>query len=208
MNERSSRAVAKHAASCVLAVVALTAGCSDDDRPSSSPPPADVPAQDASTGFDAASITPRPDLCEGLARQGDAVPELELRGDAPAPLGGTIVPGTYDLAELYAYAGEQPGGSDEETPGSKITGRAGQGTLVVTQYEMRFLEARGAAESDAKAWPEQARAVLYRVDGTSLVSTAVCPTTALPVSLPFSAVGTGLAIFVDPTHREVYTLRP
>ena len=165
-------------------------------------------------GPDAASITPRPDLCQGMTRGGDVVLEVALTGDPPPPLGGTIELGTYDLVEMNAYApaqtldgGSEDGGPEDggpEGPPNGPTGRSAQATIIVTQFEMRVIEARGPTGA---LGPEAARASLYRVDGTNILSTSVCPTTALPAPIAFSAVGTGLALFTDGTHRELYTKR-
>lgn len=199
---------------CIVAA-ALATACSDD-----APPAAGTAGSSGSSGLpaeggtgpgatsDAAGITPRPDLCQAATSGGDRVSELELPGEPPPPLGGTIAPGTYDLVELNAYADPKaPADAGEEGPQSRPTGQAAQITIVVTQNELRFLEARGPADSEAGWAPATARAMLYRTDGTSLVMTAVCPATAAPAGLPFSAVGNGFALFVDPSHRQLFVAR-
>lgn len=197
--------------SVVWLVVGLASACSDDDKSSSSSsgfvPDGSASTTEASTGVDAATITPRPDLCQGLKRETDPVQELELLGDAPAPLGGTIAPGTYDLAELTAYGYVRDADAGDEAPSSRLTGKAAQITLIVTKFEMRRIEARGAANSDTATWPEKTSAVLYRTTGTDILGTGVCPETSLPAPTAYSAVGTGLALFVDKTHRELFVLR-
>ncbi len=195
---------------CALALPALLAACSDDGAiaPGADSGGIASDANSDASGFDAASITPRPDLCEGLSRGGSLVPEIGFLGPGPPPLGGTVVAGTYDLSELDLY--DDPGlpdaGQDggEGSPNTRLTGQAAQITIVVSEFAIRTVEARGGAGGLP---PERTRAVLYRVDRTSLVMTEVCPSTALPVSVSFSAVGGGLAIFTDPKHRELYVRR-
>lgn len=206
-----SRAIA----ACGLIVVTLlastiAAACSDSASVGPGPPPSDGGASfEAQAPDAAASIELQPNLCEGLSRGGDPVPELAIADNPPTPLGGTVIQGTYDLAELNVYTGPPDAGSDdggEPPPATHLTGQAAQITVVVSEFAMRTVEARGTSE-DGGLSPERTHAVLYRVDGTSLLATAVCPTTAAPVPLPFTAVGGGLAIFVDATHRELYVRR-
>lgn len=194
----------------LLLLVAIgAAACSGDDDGSTpvTPPVVDGGSRpDVTTGPDAASITPRPELCEGLALGADAISELELASDPPAALGGEILPGTYDLTELNVYAGPQPEPTDggERPPSTRLTGQAAQATIVVSEFALRTIETSGAAGALPAA---RASAVLFRIAGTSLVETAVCPTTALPVSRSYSAVGNGLAIFYDAKHRALYVRR-
>ena len=44
----------------------------------------------------------------------------------------------------------------------------------------------------------------YEVDGTSLKRTKTCPGATSDDVVPFTAAGAGLALFVDPQHRELY----
>lgn len=210
----TGRSSAPRLAAAAAGLAFVLMACGDDGTPppttgvTGGPEDAALAATDGSA-VDAASITPRPDLCMGLTRGGDAVPEIEVRGNSPPPLGGTIAPGTYDLRELTAYAGDAADGTDpEDVPSSRLTGKAAQITVLVTDNSLRFVEARGAmTEQVATLAPETTRATLYRVEASSLVMTAVCPATAAPSPVSFSAVGTGLAIFPDGKHRELYGLR-
>jgi hypothetical protein len=193
-------------------IACVLVACSDSSDGPNTPRPLDPDAagQPEAKAPDAASIRPRPELCQGLARGGPQIAELELATNPPAALGGTVLRGTYDLVELNVYAGPPPAGSSggEGPPTTRVTGQVAQITLLVTEFELRSVEARAAAaDGDAGLAAERSRAVLYRIDGTSLVETEVCPKTALPVSVPFSAVGGGLAIFTDAKHRELYVRR-
>lgn len=204
-----SRGVCVAASVVTLAMLGCVLAACSDPSSGTNTPPTRIDAGEVleARAPDAASIRPRPELCQGLALGADPIPELELASDPPPALGGTIIQGTYDLAELDVYAGPAPAGSSsgDEPSGSRLTGQAARITIVITEFERRAVEARGAA---AGLGAERSRAVLYRVDGTSLVETEVCPATALPVAVPFSAVGGGLALFTDAKHRELYVRRP
>jgi len=197
-----------------LSLAATSAGCSDDDRPAGQAGSisGDAAFSEASTSPDAlAVITERPDLCQGLAFGGDPIAELELQGEPPPPLGGTLAAGTYDLVQVDSYLGEAPDvdAGDDDPPTTRFTGAALRGTLVVTANELRFVEAQGTfADSVATMGPESTRASLYRVEGTSIVQTRVCPTAAGPAPLPFSAVGGGLALYRSSARRELWVIRP
>lgn len=167
-------------------------------------------ADGGDAGPDASVITPRPDLCEGLSLDTDRVPEIEYYDDPPPALGGEVQAGTYELTELAVYAGEDArpepdGGADPPT--ARFTGRAAKGTMILTEFEMRIIEALGQ-DSEGGLGPPESRASLYRVDGANILATSVCPTTALPAPIPFSAVGDTLALFPDPKTRMLYRLRP
>jgi hypothetical protein len=192
------------------AALALLAACSDASSHASSTLPVsnDAGGVAEAGGPDAASITPRPALCEDLERSGDVVPEQELPGEPPPAVGGTILPGTYDLIELDAYrGGSGPIDDAGEPPSTRPTGRAAQVTIVVGEFSMSTVEARGTSEPGGLG-PERAQAVLYRVDGASIIGTAVCPTTALPARSSFSAISESLVLLPDTTHRELYRRRP
>lgn len=192
------------------ALVLALAACSDDDgnpapAGSSGTPPVTVDGG-RTPEASVSQITPRPDLCEGLTLGGDPVSELRLSGEPPPPLGGALAPGTYDLVELDEYTGASPDpDAGEDAPTSGTTGRQAQASIVLTQFELRVAEARGAVGAQGE---KQARALLYRTEGNYLIGTAVCPSTALPASMAYSAVGNGFAIFPDARHRELYVLRP
>ncbi|MDB4944632.1 MAG: hypothetical protein JWP97_4166 [Labilithrix sp.] len=197
-------------AALLLVTVAVAACSGGDDNPavstSSSSSSGGATADAGEGGVDAASIKPRPDLCEGLSLVEGEVPERLLPGEAPAAAGGTVETGTYDLVELNAYesaAGADAGG-EGEVPSTRLTGRAGQSTLVVDDFSLSTIETYGNTGALA---PPTSAGVLYRIDGSSLVETAVCPSTALPVRAAFSAFPGGLALFPDPLHRRLFHRR-
>jgi len=198
-----------------LAAVSLSVVAACSDGPSVNPSPAlsggDAGPSSEGGGPDAASITPRPELCSGVVPGGPIVQEMDLPGDAPAPVGGPVAQGTYDLIELDVYRGAAPldaGTVDSggEPPTTQRTGKTAQKTIVVGEFTMSFVGVRGTARPPTSG-PREERGVRYRVDGTSLVQTQVCPMTKLPAPAPFSAITGSLVLFPDATHRELYLRR-
>jgi hypothetical protein len=142
--------------------------------------------------------------CEAIARGGATIAELGLPGEPTPPLGGTVVAGTYDLIELYAYGPQDAGPDAEENPGTGVTGRSAQITLVVGEAEIQTSAAWGTT-SDAGPPPTvEESAVTYKVSGTSLATTSVCPTAGATASVAFSATGSSLVLYPDSTHRQVF----
>jgi hypothetical protein len=149
---------------------------------------------------------PPADLCDSPTQQGGVIAEQRIVGAPPPPLGGAITPGTYTLAEADAYGPSQPldAGDSGETSGGGLTGVSGRATLVVTASTIRSFGSRGPSASlpaDAVSGSS------YTIVGTSLATTAACPTAGAQKTIPFSSVGGGLALFVDASHRELYARR-
>jgi hypothetical protein len=139
--------------------------------------------------------------CTGATQQGTEVAELRMEGAAPPALGGTIVAGTYVLVEANKYGPAQADAGDDGGATTTLTGVSARLTLDVTASTVRFFGARGPTG----ALPADAASGLgYVLAGTSLQTTAQCPTAGATKAIPFSAVGTGLALFTDATHRELY----
>lgn len=201
-----------------LSLVAIVAACSDTDRP----PPAGAFSYGGGSsssssggegglvgegGSDGAVGDGGVISCIASGTSSDPIQELTLRGAPPAALGGTLVPGTYVLSELSAYDQSPLDGGDggEETPGSTLSGFTGRGRIVVTANGIAITGARGPTSSPIPA--DTVTAYTFVVAGTALDTTQVCPTSASGTkkTIPFSAVGTGLAIFPDANHRELYT---
>lgn len=188
----------------------VVSACSSDDSGRSSSGIVGFPedSSTAETGPADAAAPTRPDLCTNLVLGGEVVPEIARKGEPPTPLGGTIGPGTYDLSALEVY-GALPDASPgelggDETPGNPLTGKAARATIVISASYLRFIEARGT--SDALG-PESVRTIVNRTSETSIVGQQLCPASAPGTMLAYSAVGTGLAIFTDANHRELYIRR-
>jgi hypothetical protein len=189
----------------------VVAACSDGDRPapvgSSSGTPVDGgPGGPDSTTEDAAVVDPavHAGLCEGAPQSTTAVAEVGVEGNAPPALGGEISPGTYILAEMNVYGAQVPKpDAGDETPGPGLSGVVGRGTLnVFATGVLRIASARGNDANNLP--PEKTDGFLFTKNGTSLDVTPVCPATGPKKALPYSAVGNGIALFVDATHRELY----
>jgi hypothetical protein len=186
-----------------LAWVAFIAACSSDSHPpagggvtttgSSSGNPGGVgDAGDLDAGDGGSACSPEP-------LQGAIVAENLLNQNPPAPLGGPVAPGTYELVELDAY--------DPTKPSPSQTANSAQITIVIDGTNLKTIAHRSVA--DAGAPVQTVTSVAYKTNGTSLDTTSVCPTAGATKAIPYSAVGTNsIALFVDATHREVYQLRP
>lgn len=192
----------------------LVVACGDD-RPTTAEmgaPPSGAGAPGggggvAEAGIDAASITARPDLCVGVDLGGGPVEEMRWRQDPQPPIGGEVAEGIYDLVEAGEYAGPS---ADPNAPVSQSSGRILQGSLVVGEFDLQMTLATsiGDLDGDAGTATTTTQGWLFRTSGAYLVSTRVCPTTAMPVNLAYSASGSGLAIYTDATHIVRYQRRP
>jgi hypothetical protein len=184
--------------------------CGDDERPSGSAPAPDGATSDGPVASSDGGRNPTPPReCEPPAQQGSVVDEVGVAGDPPPPLGGAIAPGTYVLTSMNAYVGPIPGGGandgGEDPHGPGLTGRAGRGTLVITADVIRFIGSRGAANQSLPT--DVHGAMFWKSVGTSIETTEACPDPRAKKAIPYSAVGSALALFVDPKHREIYDRR-
>lgn len=190
-----------------VALLLLVAACSDDGAPPPAASGGGTTASSSSSGgttVDAgladAGEPIGPALCEGLAQRSQDVAEYALEGDAPPPAGGKIAPGTYVLNELLAYGAPSSGGSDPPPP--PPTGAMVRATMIVGTSTIRVLESRG---KDAEPLPnDQARAMTYSIAGSELRTTNVCPSQGASKSIPFSAQGSLLVLYVGPNRVESY----
>lgn len=182
--------------------LALAMGCSSTDRP---PPGAGAAASTGGMGngglesgaSDSGGAT---DLCAPLAQLGSMVSEIRIAGAPPDPLGGTITPGTYVLTEADAYAEAPDGGDAGETTAGGTSGTSLRATIIVTATSIR----RVGARSDGATLPaDTTTAYTYVIERAALRATPQCPA-ATGMTVPYSAVGGALAIFVDGSHRELY----
>ncbi len=135
--------------------------------------------------------------CEPASQKGAPIAEVLLDGAPPTPLGGTLLPGTYVLTELDFYATTPDGG------GNGTTDLRARATIVVAGNLMSMIASRGPKTSALPA--DTATGATFTIAGTSLLATAVCPSAGPQKTIPFSAVGGGLALIIDAKHRELYT---
>jgi len=81
----------------IVAVTGIVAACGDADPRATMPSVADAGPW---SGNATPPLPPATPLCQGLARSGEMVEELQMPGDAPPMLGGELGPGIYDLNQL------------------------------------------------------------------------------------------------------------
>ncbi len=192
------------ASGALFAAAAILSACGSDN-----PPPAGSSGTVADGGGPADSAPGLPNangkLCVALDR-GKTVAELGENMDVPPPLGGAIKPGTYLLDGLYVY-GPIDAGPDAgpEVPNEALTGKSASGTLVVTSSTLAFLQAYGPTESLGAA---AATGFAYTAADTTISAAQVCPSTEPTRSIPYSAVGDSLALFVEPKRRVVFRRKP
>lgn len=183
-------------------------GCSDDGQPPASTSggtPAVPVSPDRPPSNDGGSDAGSPDASScGVAEHAttDEIGEVAVLGEPPPPLGGSIAPGTYVLSEMNAYVAEDPDAGPPTGPGPGVTGASGRGTIEIDGSTMRVLRSRTAGEGGAVTTEQGS--FTYEVDGTSLKRTKTCPGATSDDVIPFTAAGSGLALFVDPQHRELY----
>ena len=205
MKQRKQRHL-RHGSVAALCLVGFVVACSGGDRPGAAGSSSGAPAFDASIDSnrdDASAADAAPDgsdagsICFGAAQQQTTpIDEIIVSGDPPPALGGMIAPGTYVLSELDFY-GVIPGGAQDG-----VTGNAGRSTLVITADTMQIVGARGSSTAGLPA--DTVVGSTYTIMGTSLSTRSVCPVSGATKSIPYSAVGGGLALFVDARHREIY----
>jgi hypothetical protein len=138
--------------------------------------------------------------CNALAVNGVFVDRIGVVGDPPAPTGGTIADGKYDLTDYRVYVGSSG------TPGP--TGTSVQQTVQIAGGVVQSIM---NVKVDLDAAPTQSHArttSTFTVQGTSLFVTQTCPTQAASRQQSFSASNTQL-LLIDPQSREqfTYTLR-
>ncbi len=183
----------------------LLAACSDDRPPPAgggaviTAPPAPTNSSSSGGGGASSGAIPSATYCDDVKQIGDVVGEIALV-NKPAPLGGALASGTYKLTEIDVYIQAQP--SDAGLPVGGSTGNAARGTLYIEGEFLRLTTARGKEGADLPQ--DSVEAFKVRVDGTKLVLTPLCPSSGPDKSIEFSAVGGGLALFVE-DRRELYT---
>lgn len=140
--------------------------------------------------------------CEGPKQLGEPVIETRLVGDPPPALGGVVPDGTYILSSRNSYGAtpntdEDGGGPPDSGSSSSVVKRA---TMVIQGATMKISSSKGPPG----ALPADTATILtFTIAGSTITATPFCPAGGA-LTIPYSAVGTGIALFVDPTHREVY----
>jgi hypothetical protein len=209
---RSVAIVAVVLATSAIAIMA----CSDGNRPAPSGASGGVygstsgASSSASGGSSTSSGSSGADgsaegggACDGPTQLGEPLGEMRFAGDAPPPLGGVLADGTYILSSRDAFGApptsEDGGGAaDSGSGGSSDVKRA---TMVIFGATMKFSASKGPAGSTLPA--DTVTGFSFATAGTTINATPVCPA-GPPLTIPYSAVGTGIALYLDSTHRELY----
>lgn len=203
----------------VLLVAAAGAAACDEKRPPGSGDSTSYGSAGGTSGSSGASsgttassstsgtVSQRgPETCEGALQLAEEIPEIRKTSATPQPLGGVIEPGIYVLSEVYSYeGGPPPSGEDEPAPNIAHTGVKTKKTLYVAGNLMRVVGARSAPS--AALPPDTTEAWTFGPNGLNLDTKTVCPQSGTLKSMPYSAVGPALSLFVDASHREVYMKR-
>lgn len=154
-------------------------------------------ADGGSSGTDASSFGP--EACNNAKQLGEEVAEVASPGAVPAPLGGTIQTGVYQLTEFRVYGELLADGGESEV--ERLTGVTAKKTLYVAGNLVTLISATSPPNQTLP--PDQTTAFVFTVNGTSLATGGVCPDKGTK-TIGFSAIGGGLALYPDGKHRELY----
>jgi len=140
-------------------------------------------------------------LCsEGDNFQGGAVFEIEMGGTMPTAIGGKIVPGLYNLSELYIWKARVDAG-DEPGVTSKPTGKQASMSIRMSETEAKLLTAEGTSSLG----PTTFLGGGYKTDGVNLTLEGRCPSAASK-SFTFTASSNGLVLY-EGTREYVFALK-
>jgi hypothetical protein len=190
-------------------VSTMACGTSDGSGSSSSSGASSSGVTPVDGGVADVDLTPRlqPERCNGLVPSQRVVSEVALSGDPPAPAGGAVSLGTYDIDQLEAYRSFDAGTPGVEQPSAGLTGRTVSATLVLTQDTLGVVEAYGSdADGGGLAAPSVRAYAYYPIHG-NIYAAEVCPEAIPTKAIPYTAVGDTLSLFIDATHREVFRRR-
>lgn len=151
-----------------LAMVVVLVGCGDEGDDDSAAPPTDD--------------TAAPDLCAAEAGSSTVVPETQRNDTYPAPAGGTVVDGTYDLTRFEVFA---PATADDNTRVSR---------LIVDGDTLKMIDT-----DDGKILGGT-----FVVSGETLQISVTCPEVST-IPMPFTAAGDELWLHdVTEPNLQVY----
>lgn len=216
------RLLALGALSSTLLAAPLVA-CGDDAPPAASlvAPSTSGGTSGVSGGTDSSSgivpteggVTPETDggsdsaapACTGPAYGAGTVNARAVTDSIPVDLGGTIMPGTYDLTDYEFYVDNpDPEGTDAGGGVAPAAPNASaRGTLVLgaTSYE------GSVALTDDGVTTESAVRATYSTLDAQLALTELCPSTDV-VKTAFTATGNTLTLHAETHRRLIYTRRP
>lgn len=203
------------AALAAAALASLLAACKEEEGGASattSPPPSGLVDAGAGPAEPDASIG-NPTFCAGLEASGDPIDEVERRGSPDVTIGGTLVPGVYDLVQATTYVervSDCVPGPDVECPKLRVTGRATRASLLVETFSMRRVASAGTQDGDGGLAfaPPAFRAFVHAPHGAlELATTELCPAPDTRATLGYSASGASL-VLVAGAREEIYVRRP
>lgn len=185
---------------------ALIVGCAADDSDGDQAPNVQTPTAPVETG-EPIVPPPNPATCSNVTRSGLPVAYHVMRLSPPAPLGGAIVPGEYELREVVVYDASEvpPTPAEDEQPLVAADARVAQKNIVLAQDHFRLATGDGALGESGFA-TETLSAGWYQVDGTNLNVTGICPTRAT-ATIPYTATPYQVVLFPEPGVAEFYSLR-
>lgn len=152
----------------------------------------------ADAGHDAAIVCPVPAL------GGSVISARYVGGVPPDDMGGTIMPGTYDLTDLEIYLGLGEEGDPDGGPDAGATDTA-QATFVITTDMLKL--SKKASPLGGGAPNITTVVAMQHVSDVFLVTDETCPSAASRQT-PFTATATTVTLHTAQTRREVYTRRP
>lgn len=175
-----------------IAVLALAAGCSSSSGGST---PSDAgsdhdagsetadgatPVDGGSSDRDAAADAPSeaaPAVCNLLANSAPVITYAQVNQDPPAPQGGTMVDGTYEMTAANIYTG--PAGPSGPSGMSQTTIEITGGTIQIVSVGQ-----------------PTTRTVTIATSGTSFTATDTCPDSTVTRG-SYTATPTTILIFLD-----------
>jgi hypothetical protein len=137
----------------------------------------DASPGDASSAPDATSEGGTAVACNTLANTAMPVTVQQLAEDPPAPLGGTVADGKYDLTGVAIYTG--PDGPSGSTGSAQTT-----------------IEISGSTIEVSSTGEPPTRTTSLSTSGTTFTSTDTCPDSVVSTG-SFTATSTTFSIFLD-----------
>ncbi|MGH7437080.1 MAG: hypothetical protein ACRENE_15510 [Polyangiaceae bacterium] len=139
--------------------------------------------------------------CDGVVQASQMVQEYSEIFALPAPMGGTIAPGTYVLNEVTSS--QPPDASVPDMPPALPTGTLVHSTIYATADLLRIVEGRGGYDDDGGVlFNDSVHAEMYTTSASMLSMTRICPEAGTTSSMPYTATDSGLTLFV--TGVEYY----
>ncbi|MBX3223903.1 MAG: hypothetical protein KF795_25545 [Labilithrix sp.] len=189
-----------------LVTMPLVAACGDENPPastgaSSSGAPAPTTSPTGTSPPDGGGAnTP---LCASEPRTAGTAIEIRMAGTQPAPLGGTIAPGTYALSEVYTWTAPIAD-AGEDIPTQQVTGKIASKTLRLTATDAKLIGAEGTESGGLGA--DRLTAGTYTTEGVSFVLRPTCA--AGPVkTYGYTASSAGIVLY-DGDRQEIFSVVP